>query len=142
MSENKFGEIISNAKDVVGNLISFSKQKPKVFYGCIGGLVLVVLIINLMTPGGEDIGGPTITIGNVYTIASPNGGPANLTSSPVFSSADYAGEDSVNVCQIKPGTKGKALEKRFVTYINYVRLEILDGDCQGKKGWTAAPSLK
>ena len=142
MSEIKIGDIISNVKDAFGSMMDFREDNPKVFYGGIGGTVFVVLLFMVMTPSGTDIEGPKITIGNVYTIAAPNGGPANLTSSPVFSSADYAGEDSVNVCQVKPGTKGKALESRFVTYIDYVRIEILDGECQGKKGWTSSVSLR
>ncbi len=142
MSEIKIGDIISNVKDAIGNIMDFREENPKVFYGGIGTVVVVVLLFMVLTPAGTDIEGPKITIGNVYTIAAPNGGPANLTASPVFSSADYAGEDSVNVCQVKPGTKGKVLESRFVTYIDYVRLEILDGDCMGKKGWTSSVSLR
>ena len=142
MSEIKIGDIISNVKDAIANIMDFREDNPKVFYGGIGGVVFVVLIFMVMTPAGTDVEGPAITIGTVYTIAAPNGGPANLTASPVFSSADYAGEDSVNVCQVKPGSKGRALEARLVTHIDYVRLEILDGNCQGKKGWTSSVSLK
>lgn len=123
------------------NVMHLRTGKPLYFYGGIA-LVLVAFWFTALTPGGEDAVSAKVVIGQTYTVHNPNGGKTLLTSVPTFSSADYAGDDTVNVCVVDSGSRAKLNERTIVNYINYIRLEIIDGNCQGKSGWTSTVNIK
>src|SRR5512141_2546859 len=79
-NEDKAKESLDAAKNLFGNLTSaalnLKETKPKVFYGAVGGVALLILIA--IFSGGESR--PTVqqyakkplTVGQTYPLTSPN----------------------------------------------------------------------
>lgn len=141
MSDNGKTNLVNQLQTSISTLLNLREDNPKVFYGGIAAVVVVFLLI-VITPGGKDVESQAFSMNSTYTFSNPNGGNILLTAVPTFSSADYVGEDSINICTVKPGAQGKLIEKRVVNYIPYIRLEVMNGDCQGKKGWTSSVNIK
>lgn len=154
--EENAKQAIDSTKKIVGNLVTLMmdlKQKnPKVFFGAIGGVTVLLLI--MMMSGGDNkpaISGPTIknlTIGQQYVLKSANSydptSTVRLVSVPGAMAAydDSEEADRSGACQHMPqGTKVTAVEfQDFAGKKNaFVKVKVEDeGSCKGSEGWALA----
>lgn len=149
-------QALESTKKIVGNtvdvLMDLKQKNPKVFFGAIGG-VTVLLLIMMMSGGDGDkppLPGPAIknlSIGQQYVLKSANSyDPAStvrLVSVPGAMSAydDSEEADRTGACQHMPqGTKVTAVEfQDFAGKKNaFVKVKMEDGECKGNEGWALA----
>lgn len=158
-NEDKAKESLDTAKNLLGNLTSaalnLKETKPKVFYGAVGGVTLLILIA--IFSGGESR--PTVqqyakkplAVGQTYTLKSPNSyDPAStirLVPAPGTLAAydDTEEADRTGTCQHFPqGTAVKVLrlQDAFDTANSFAEVSIEGGECNGKTGWVLAIDLQ
>ena len=147
----------TSASNAAGNLLSkimeIKESNPKVFFGGIGGLVLVVLIIMMM--GGNKKNLPvkkmaSLSIGQLYELKGVNtydpAATIRLVSVPGSMAAydDTEVEDRKGGCKHMPqGTKVKLVQvQEAFGKAKFVEVEMIEGECAGKKGWAVATNLK
>ncbi len=133
----------NNALQQAKNLIANLKGSPKLLYGGIALLVLIVLWL-MLRGGGEQIEiKTTVTPGQTVTLQNPNVGNTLLVAVPgKLGSADDESDDSQNVCVVPPGTQAVVEEETVVNYIPFVKVKVLDGSCKDKNGWTSKVNIK
>ena len=154
--EENVKQTVDSAKNTAGNMISsflsLKENNPKVFFGSIGGVA--ILLVLMMTMGGEGskpvISGPVLkdlAIGQRYVLKSANAyDPAatvRLVSTPGAIAAydDTEEKDRTGVCQhIPQGTPVSVLEfaDAYGKQKTYAKVRIEDGDCKGNEGWALA----
>lgn len=151
-------EALASAQNVAGNLLSSAMQlkesNPKVFFGGIGAIVLVLLI--MMMSGGDDKKLPAhqakaIVPGQNYVLKSANAYDANATIRLVAVPGSMAAYDDTEeadregACKHMPqGTPVKAVQSQdaYGKKDVFVEVEMLEGECQGKRGWALAIDLQ
>jgi hypothetical protein len=143
-----------SAADKLGNIVSLllqlKEKNPKVFFGAIGGIVLLLI---LMMSGGEQakpISGPTIknlAVGQKYVLKSANSyDPAATVRLVAVPGAIAAYDDTEEAdrntpCQhIVQGTPVSVLELQdaYGTKNAFVKVQVESGECKGKDGWALA----
>jgi hypothetical protein len=147
-------QTIDSAQNKVGNIVSvilgLKEKNPKVFFGAIGGIV--VLLILLMSGGNEAkiVSGPTIknlVVGQKYVLKSANSyDPAatvRLVGVPGAIAAydDTEEADRNAACQhIPQGTPVSVIELQdaYGTKNAFVKVQMEAGECKGKDGWALA----
>ena len=154
--EKDVKQTVDLAKNTVGNLVSsflsLKETNPKVFFGSIGGVA--VLLVLMMTMGGNGskpiISGPTLkdlAVGQRYVLKSANAyDPAatvRLVSTPGAIAAydDTEEADRTGACQhIPQGTPVSVLEfaDAYGKQKTYAKVRIEDGDCKGNEAWALA----
>lgn len=124
-------------------IVDTLKSNPKALYAAIGALVVIVLVLAL-SGGGQDVQVKTaLSVGQQVTLDNPNGGGSHLTTTPGLMSTAEAEEDQEqSVCVTKAGTKATVEEEMVVGQLPFVKVKVLDGDCQGKSGWTSKVNVK
>jgi len=152
-------EANESAPNAAGNAISkvleLKESNPKVFFGGIGGLVLVILIVSMMGGGGGSKHLPAskmvnLSIGQTYSLKGVNSydpmATIRLVAVPGSMAAYDEGEDEdgANSCKHMPqGTKVKLVQVQDASGMGKsAEVEIVSGDCAGRKGWTTANNLK
>lgn len=144
----------ASVADKFGNFISMvlqlKEKNPKVFYGAVGGVVLLLI---LMMSGGEQakqVSGPTIknlAVGQKYVLKSANSyDPAATVRLVAVPGAIAAYDDTEEAdrntpCQhIVQGTPVtvQELQDAYGTKNAFVKVVIDDGECKGKDGWALA----
>ncbi len=148
MSEDKKEEIkegeAPQAGNAVQNVIHTLKTNPKAMYALVGAVVVVILA-TFMGGGSEGtkITAAAVQIGQTVTLENPNGGNSHLTLGPGMVSASDAEEDKdQSVCVAKGGAKATVEEEQVVGMLPFVKVKVLDGECQGKTGWTSKVNIK
>ena len=152
-TENSDNETSSNAaKETASNLmenaLALKESNPKVFFGAIGAVVILVLIM-MMSGGSKPASKSRITkleIGQQYTLKSANSVSDSSTVSFVAAPNVAAFDDSEekggekSVCKQQPqGTSVRVLALQGV----FAQSEVLSsGQCQGRKGWSLAKDFK
>ncbi|MEI6068364.1 MAG: hypothetical protein WCP96_13545 [Methylococcaceae bacterium] len=152
---------VEAATGTVGNLVSsflnLKESNPKVFFGSLGGIA--VLLVLLMTMGGDDsakpaISGPTLkdlAIGQRYVLKSANAYDAaatvRLVATPGAIAAydDTEEKDRSGVCQhIPQGTPVSVLEfaDAYGKQKTYAKVRIEDGNCKGNEAWALAIDIQ
>ena len=151
--EENVKQTVDSAKDTAGNMISsflsLKENNPKVFFGSVGGVA--ILLVLMMTMGGEGskpvISGPVLkdlAIGQRYVLKSANAyDPAatvRLVSTPGAIAAydDTEEKDRTGVCQhIPQGTPVSVLEfaDAYGKQKTYAKVGIEDGSCKGNEAW-------
>ena len=154
--EENVTQTVDSTKNTVGNLVSsflsLKETNPKVFFGSIGGVA--VLLVLMMTMGGNGskpiISGPALkdlAVGQRYVLKSANAyDPAatvRLVSTPGAIAAydDTEEADRTGACQhIPQGTPVSVLEfaDAYGKQKTYAKVRIEDGDCKGNEGWALA----
>jgi hypothetical protein len=154
--EESVKQTVDSAKNSLGNLISLllnlKEKNPKVFFGAIGGLV--VLLVLMMMTGGDGskppISGPVLkdlVVGQRYILKSANAyDPAatvRLVSTPGAIAAydDTEEADRSGVCQHMPqGTPVSILDfaDAYGKQKAYAKVKIEEGECKGNEGWALA----
>ena len=155
-STNKTTEKVNEASNAAGNVISkimeIKESNPKVFYGGIGGLVVIILI--MMMSGGNNKNLPVkkmanLSIGQTYELKGVNtydpAAKIRLVAVPGSMAAydDTEAEDRKGACKQMPqGTKVKLLQvQEAFGSAKFVEVEMIDGECAGKKGWAVSTNL-
>jgi hypothetical protein len=147
-------QVVESSGAASGNalsaILSLKEKNPKVFFGAIGGIVVLLILI---MSGGDDakvVTGPTIknlAIGQKYVLKSANSydsaATVRLVAVPGAIAAydDTEEADRSTPCQhIPQGTPVSVLELQdaYGTKNAFVKVLIEDGDCKGKDGWALA----
>lgn len=132
------------ATGLVQGIVETLKTNPKARYAAIGGIV-AILLVSLMGGGEESKKAPLIAtgVGQQVTLENPNGGNSHLTAVPGLLSASDAEEDKEqSICLTPAGTRAKVEEEQVVGQLPFVKVKVLDGECQGKTGWTSKVNVK
>jgi hypothetical protein len=159
----KVEEVVSEAAEsaektagnAVASILSLKDKNPKVFYGGIAGVVLLVLIA-MMMGGGSDkpaITGPSLTnieVGKSYILKSPNSysqtSTVRLASVPGSMAAydDTEKDDREGCLHLPQGTPVtvKDLTDAFGKKNAFAKVVAESGECKGKGGWTSAINIQ
>jgi hypothetical protein len=133
------------AGQIFASLAKLKQQNPKVFYGAIGGVVLVVLYLMMFGGKPEIISGPaqaTLTVGQSYVLKTPNVAGENpqvrMVSTPGQMEAydDTEETDRLGCKTVAEGTRVTVKDLFKQPGMNFAKVEILDGECKGKTMWT------
>ena len=151
---------VDSAKNTVGNLVSsflsLKETNPKVFFGSIGG---VVVLLVLMMSMGDNSSKPTISgpalkdlaVGQRYVLKGANAyDPAatvRLVATPGTIAAydDTEEKDRAGACQhIVQGTPVSVLEfaDAYGKQKTYAKVRIEDGECKGHEAWALAIDIQ
>lgn len=148
------------AKDAAGNivatLLALKESNPKVFFGGVGAVVLVVLL--MFMGGGSDAKLPVhqakaMVPGQNYVLKSPNTYDPNATVRLVSVPGSMAAYDDTEendrdgACKHMPlNTPVKLIQAQADTTdknVVWAEVEITEsGECQGRKAWTSAINLQ
>jgi hypothetical protein len=152
---------VESAKNIAGNLISsalsLKEKNPKVFFGAVGGIALL-LVIGLFSGGDSGAPslptGPTIKnlqVGQRYVLKSVNtydpSATIRLVPAPGTLAAydDTEEADRTGTCQHFPqGTPVKVLKLQdaFGTENTFAEVSVEEGECKGKTGWALAIDIQ
>lgn len=139
------------AGKIFASLGNLKQQNPKVFYGIIGGVALLVMYMMFFSGNPEVISGPAqlnLTVGQSYTLKSPNRAgekpEVRMVSTPGQMEAyDDTEESDREGCKTLPeGTRVTVKDLFKQPGMNFAKVEINDGDCKGKTMWTLAVNLR
>ncbi|TAN53275.1 MAG: hypothetical protein EPN21_01965 [Methylococcaceae bacterium] len=141
----------ANAANIVGKLTDLKENNPKVFFG--GIAVLVVLLWFFMSGRGDGNLKVAVNVspGQSVTLLNPNGGKSLIDEAPgsfSVNAEDEKGERNKSfICYSDPGTSAKVVEETMVPTMGgqplpFVKVEITSGSCQGKSGWTSKTNIK
>ena len=144
------------ASGVVAKLLELKESNPKLFFGGIGGIALLLVI--MMMSGGSDSKLPVhqakaMVPGQNYVLKNPNTYDPNATvrlvSVPGSMAAydDTEENDREGACKHMPlNTPVKLIQVQADTTdknVTWAEVEITAaGECQGKKAWTSAINLQ
>lgn len=147
-------ETVSDTAESAGSkLKNLKDSNPKLFFGGIGAIALILISI-MMMGGGNKPPLPTakvvdLTVGKTYSLKGVNtydpDSTVRLVAVPGSMAAyDETKEDgSKEVCKHLPqGTKVELLQEQDAFgSAKFVEVQIAGGECAGKKGWTIANNL-
>jgi hypothetical protein len=134
------------AADAAGGIVNVLKTNSTARYVLIGAVALAVLAS--MMGGGESVKNAPVAVvgvGSNVVLDNPNGGISQLTQGPGIVNVSGANDDDgteQNVCKAQPGTRATVEEEQVVGMLPFVKVKVLDGDCQGKSGWIAKVNVK
>jgi hypothetical protein len=143
MSEDK-----KNAGAAAGsaalNIVDTLKNNPKALYALGGAIAIGILAMALGGGGDGQVHVKTaVSSGQTISLENPNGGLSHLTMAPGLVTASDAEEDKdTDVCMAVAGTKASVEEEQIVGQLPFVKVKVLDGECQGKTGWTSKVNIK
>jgi hypothetical protein len=154
--EEKVEQTVETAKNTVGNMLSsflsLKEKNPKVFFGAIGGVA--ILLVLMMSMGGDGskptISGPALknlAVGQRYVLKSANAydpsATVRLVSTPGAIAAydDTEEADRSGACQhIPQGTPVSVLDfaDAYGKQKAYAKVRIEEGECKGNEAWALA----
>ncbi len=154
--EETVDEAVDTASDIKDNVVSkamaLKESNPKVFFGGLGILALVVL--SLLMSGGSDkkpLPAPrnvNLSVGQTYELKGVNNvdpdATVRLVSVPGSMAAydDTEEKDRTSTCLHMPQqTKVKLKQLQVVTGAKYAQVEMIEGNCAGKTGWVISNNL-
>jgi hypothetical protein len=152
-NEENVNKTADAAKETAGKLLSLmmelKEKNPKVFFGAVGGLVLLILV--LMMSGGDSntVSGPkakNLVAGQSYVLKNPNTyeieSPILLLPVPgaiaAFDDSEEVEKGKVESCRrIAQGTAVSVVDfQDFAGKKNaFVKVQVEDGQCKGSSGW-------
>ncbi len=138
--------------NIVSKLLDLKQSNPKVFFGGIGAVVLIVIVIMMMSGGSkkhilvnEKV---NLSIGQSYSLRGVNTydpvATIRLVAVPGSIAAyDESAEGGDDKCRrMKQGTRVKLLQvQQAFGSAKFVEVEILAGQCAGRKGWASSNNL-
>ncbi|MCQ8128263.1 hypothetical protein [Methylomonas rivi] len=151
-------ETLETAQKTAGNLVAtlleLKESNPKVFFGGIGAIVLIFLI--MIMSGGSDPKIPVhqakaIVPGQSYVLKSANAYDPTATIRLVAVPGSMAAYDDTEeadregACKHMPqGTPVKAIQSQdaYGKKDVFVEVEMTSGECEGKRGWALAIDLQ
>ncbi|WP_262964786.1 hypothetical protein [Methylobacter psychrophilus] len=160
VQEENVEQPVDSAKNSAGSLVSsflsLKESNPKVFFGSIGGVVILLVLLMTM---GDDSSKPTISgpvlkdliVGQRYVLKSVNAYDAaatvRLVATPGAIAAydDTEEKDRSGACQhIAQGTPVSVLEfaDAYGKQKTYAKVKIEDGECKDHEAWALAIDLQ
>lgn len=143
----------SIASNLLTSVLALKESNPKVFYGGVGAVVLLLLI--LVMSGGSNSKLPAhqskaVVIGQNYVLRSANSYDPHATIRLVSVPGSMAAYDDTEEADregckhILEGTPVKVVQAQDFSGKKdaFVEVEMLEGECVGKKGWTLAINLQ
>jgi len=148
-SEDKAESIKKMAGGFLGSAMKFKDEKPKIFYGAVGGAVVLLGIMMFGGGSGSSVSGPVmknLVIGQKYVLQGPNAYDKNSTirlvavPGTIAAYDDTEEDDRVGGCKhMPPGTPVTVLgfQDAFGKKNAFANVKIeAEGECQGKTAWT------
>lgn len=155
-NEENAKKTVEAAKETAGKLLSammsLKEQNPKVFFGAIGGLVFLLLVMMMSGGDSEIVSGPSaknLVAGQRYVLKNPNTyevqSPIQLVAVPgaiaAFDDSEDEEKGKVESCRrIAQGTAVSVVDfQDFAGKKNaFVKVQVEDGECKGNSGWVLA----
>ncbi|MFI3155161.1 MAG: hypothetical protein QX199_03285 [Methylococcaceae bacterium] len=155
-NEENAKKTVEAAKETAGKLLSammsLKEQNPKVFFGAIGGLVFLLLVMMMSGGDPEIVSGPSaknLVAGQRYVLKNPNTyevqSPIQLVAVPgaiaAFDDSEDEEKGKVESCRrIAQGTAVSVVDfQDFAGKKNaFVKVQVEDGECKGNSGWVLA----
>ena len=155
-NEENANKTVDTAKETDGKLfssmMSLKEKNPKVFFGIVGGVVLLFIVMMI---GGEDSGivsgssAKNLVSGQRYVLKNPNTyeveSPIQLLAVPgaiaAFDDSEDEEKGKVESCRrIAQGTSVTIVDfQDFAGKKNaFVKVQVEDGECKGSSGWVLA----
>ncbi len=151
--ENEAADKAKNAvANIIASLMALRESNPKVFYGGLGAVVVVLII--LLNSGPEKTlpvhQAKAIVIGQSYVLKSANAAvptaPIRLVQIPGSMAAfdDTEEDDRVGCKLMPPGTPVTVVQTQdaYGKKDAFVQVEMKSGECQGRKGWVLAVNIQ
>jgi len=155
--EETVDEALETASDVKDGIISkamaLKESNPKVFFGGIGVLALVVLSL-FMSGGSNNKSLPApknvnLSVGQTYELKGINTFDDNVTIRLVAEPGSMAAYDDTEEKDREDGeckripqlTKVKLTQLQDFQGAKFAQVEMVEGKCVGKKGWVSANNL-
>ncbi|MCX7102298.1 MAG: hypothetical protein NTX38_12675 [Methylobacter sp.] len=155
-TEENLNKSTDAAKETAGKLFAsmmeLKESNPKVFFGIVGGVVFLLLV--LMMSGGDSpmVSGPTaknLVSGQRYVLKNPNTyeieSPIQLLAVPgaiaAFDDSEELEKGKVDSCRrIAQGTAVSIQDfQDFAGKKNaFVKVQVEDGQCKDSSGWVLA----
>ena len=137
---------LDKVKSIVATLTALQQSNPKVFYGGVAGLVVILWFIMSGSGSGGVQMKVNVTPGQSITLNNPNGGKSLIDAQPGNFSMNAEDEKSF-VCYAEAGASAKVVEETMIptmggTALPFVKVEITGGSCAGKSGWTSKTNIK
>ncbi len=140
------------ADKLLSSMMSLKEQNPKVFFGAIGGLVFLLLVMMMSGGDSEVVSGPSaknLVAGQRYVLKNPNTyevqSPIQLVAVPgaiaAFDDSEDEEKGKVESCRrIAQGTAVSVVDfQDFAGKKNaFVKVQVEDGECKGSSGWVLA----
>ena len=140
------------ADKLLSSMMSLKEQNPKVFFGAIGGLVFLLLVMMMSGGDSEVVSGPSaknLVAGQRYVLKNPNTyevqSPIQLVAAPgaiaAFDDSEDEEKGKVESCRrIAQGTAVSVVDfQDFAGKKNaFVKVQVEDGECKGSSGWVLA----
>lgn len=125
-------------------LMSGLKENPKAVYGVAGLLAAGILAYLFAGANSQpETRNLAISQGQSITIENPNGGLSHITAGPGMMSASVSEEDKEqSICTAQPGTQAVIEDQQVIDLLQYVKIRITNGDCEGKTGWTTKTNIR
>lgn len=143
----------NTAGNLVANLLALKESNPKVFFGGVGAVALV--LVALMFGGGSDAKLPVhqakpIVVGQSYVLKSANAYDQQATIRLVAVPGSMAAYDDTEEADregckhIPQGTPVKVVQSQdaYGKKDVFAEVEMTSGECQGKRGWALAINLQ
>jgi hypothetical protein len=152
-SEENAKKTVEAAKETAGKLFSvmmeLKEKNPKVFFGVVGGVVFLLLVIMMSGGDSKVMPGPSaknLVAGQRYVLKNPNTyeveSPIQLVAVPGAISAfdDSEDEDKGKVESCRRIAQGTAITvtefQDFAGKKNaFAKVQVEDGVCKGSSGW-------
>jgi hypothetical protein len=155
-NEENAKKSVDAAKETAGQLfssiMSLKEKNPKVFFGAVGGVVFLLIVI--MVSGGDSgtistAGPKNLVTGQRYVLKNPNTyeveSPIQLLAVPgaiaAFDDSEDEEKGKVESCRrIAQGTPITVVDfQDFAGKKNaFVKVQVEEGDCKGSSGWVLA----
>lgn len=146
--------VSSNLNGLTATLLNLKESNPKVFFGAIGGIVLLIGII--IVSGGDSkpvisSAPKNLVVGQKYILKNPNAyevaSPIRLVSVPGAIAAYDDSEDDTKkeACrQIAQGTSITLteLQDAYTKKNVFGKIKIEEGECQGTEGWVLSIDIQ
>lgn len=157
--ENELKQTSGDAKKMIGSIVAtllkLKEEKPKVFYGALGGVVVLLAIMMFGGGSGSSVSGPSIknlVVGQRYVLKSPNVADKNATirlvavPGTIAAYDDTEEDDRMGGCKHMPqGTPVTVLgfQDAYGKKNAFVNVQIeQEGECKGTSAWTLAINVQ
>lgn len=149
-TEDKKEKATAAVGQIFSSIANLKQQNPKVFYGAVGGVVLLVLYL-MFSGKPEVLSGPApanLVVGQSYVLKTPNSAgespQVRMVSTPGQMEAyDDTEETDRQGCKNLPeGTRVTVKDIFKQPGMNFAKVEINDGECKGKIMWTLAVNVR
>lgn len=139
---------------VISTLKDLHSESPKVFYGAVGGVVLLLIILS-MIGGGSDMNQTVkqtvqgLQIGQQYTLKSANAYDPNATVRLVGTPGNMAAYDDTDKadregCKHLPTGTRVIVKDFYAAYGNpkaFAKVSPVSGECKDTIGWTSSNNV-